>query len=138
MKSWLQERISGCFSVNLTMILVISLITVLSLSIIGIHRFSESIFVLVFKYSGSDVPICSAVAPRSYDKKKKYFSQQVRNTPGQLIRHNQVLWAIFIFIYPYKYCFKFRGKKWNYIVIRSYFTGTVIHIFSDLLAMCLY
>lgn len=71
-----QERIPGLFSFNLVMTSALTLLTVVFPSMATAHRLSKSIFLFFSNTSGSDVTICSAVAPGSCDKERKCVSDK--------------------------------------------------------------
>lgn len=94
LKSWWQKRISGCFSVNLAVTIVIPLVTVVSVSMTGAHRLSKSIFfVVLFKYSWQWCSYLLSSSTWKLWQEKELFFQGARNSPSQLTRHNRFLSA---------------------------------------------
>lgn len=80
------------------MTLVIPRVTLMSMSMIGKHKLSKSIFVLVFNTLTVMFPFCSVVAPGSYEKKKKYLfpTSQKHPWPAYQIQSDSLSYNILI------------------------------------------
>jgi hypothetical protein len=90
-------------------------------------------FLIFSNTSGSEFPICSAVAPERVMIRKKMFLWQARN--GPLTSWLDTI-RFFLLQYPDKDLFGYKSKNWNFIVIKSICTGTEIKVCSDSVTMC--